>query len=178
MKEMKPTANAANTVASTSVAAIIGVTTSGVGGPVSSQVVALQVGIEPRSVGAGRRRGARTASASTSPPDHGERDPAEREQDRQRRDRVHEHVAELVVAALVARQGQHALAELRNEGGLDLLLGAAVGDLLLDEGALLLGLGRLGREAERGAADRAHHFVLDVAEGGLGAVLGERGGRR
>ncbi len=39
-------------------------------------------------------------------------------------------------------------------------------DLALDEGALALGLRRLGGEVERRAAHRAHHLVLDVAQGG------------
>src|SRR3712207_7339398 len=40
----------------------------------------------------------------------------------------------------------------------------------LDEGALGLSLRRLGGEPERGAADGAHHLVLDVAEGCLRTV--------
>src|SRR5687768_10021033 len=120
MKETKPTAKAAKTVASMSVAAIIGVG--------RSQVVALEVGLEPGGVGAGRGGiagpPAAAAAPAAAPADDGEPDPAEREQDRHRRNGVDEHVAEVVVSALVARQGEHALAELGHERPLDLLLGA------------------------------------------------------
>ena len=84
-----------------------------------------------------RRQPGASASANAMPP------PAPA--DAQRRDRVDEHVAEVLVA-LVAGERQHAVAELRHERLLDLVLRPAVVDQALDVGALLLGLGRLGRE--------------------------------
>ena len=79
------------------------------------------------------------------------------------------------VHALVAGEGEHAVAELGHEGLLDLVLGAAGVDLALDEGALAVGLGGLGGERQRRAAHRAHHLVLHVGQSGPGAVGGQRG---
>ena len=91
-------------------------------------------------------------------------------------DEVDEKVAQVVVA-LVAGKREHGVAELGRQGRLDLVLGAALGDQVLDVLALLDGLGRLGGQGQGGAADRAHHLVLDVGERGLGTVGGQGRGR-
>ncbi len=79
--------------------------------------------------------------------------------------------------------GEDLGAELGDELVLDLLLREALGDELADLLALVDRLGGVGGELEGRAADRAHHLVLDVGEGGLrllargGAVAADRRAR-
>src|SRR5215211_595309 len=134
----------------------------------SLEVVARQVGVEALGVCGVERRAALTggrfaapsAGAAPAPKADGDGDP--RQQDREAWD---EPGCE--VEARLRRLGEDRGAILGDEVVLDLVLGLALGDLAADEGALAVGLRRL-REVECRAADRAHHLVLYVGQGGPG----------
>ena len=137
----------------------------------SLEVVARQVGVEPLGVLAlrGGRLGLR-APAPTAPAPHPDHERRRRDQGGDDRDQVGGEVE-----ARALRGGEHLLAVLGDQGVLDLLLAAALGDQPADEDPLAVGLRRLG-ELQQGAADRAHHLVLDVGE--RGARLGRSERRR
>src|SRR4051812_42075926 len=114
MNEIKPTAKAAKTVVST---------------PLDmSELVALQVRVEPRRVGSARRC-SRRWRALPAPPQGGDPDAGQRGEKRQRW-----HDVGGQVEPLSRRERQHAIAELRHEGGLDLRLGPALRDQRVDQG--------------------------------------------
>ena len=89
---------------------------------------------------------------------------------RHRRDHVHEHVAEVVLALSSPGRASTLSPNWATRAGLisSLERQSAIGSWM--KARSLVGLRGLGGEPERRSADRAHRLVLDVGQGGLGAI--------
>src|SRR5205814_1955118 len=152
MNEISPTAKAAKTV----------VLTESASGK-TSELVALEVGVEAGGVLRGGRRRPRTLGAAP-PSQRGDGDGAEGGEQRQGGHQVGGEIE-----ALARRQREHAVAVLAHERRLDLRLRLALRDQRRDESALPLRLRRVGGHLERLLALEAHHLVLDIRERRPGA---------
>ena len=140
-----------------------------------SQVVALHVGVERGRESAGGR--ARVGPRARAPPRQrvsGEaRSPPSASRIAERRDHVDEHVLEVAVA-VVAGQGEHLSPNCATSASLISSFERQSAIRRSMNSRSRWAWGASVASAERGAADRAHHLVLDVAERGLRAVGGER----
>ena len=150
---MKPTAKAAKTVASTDSWR-------------RSQVVALHVVLETRAVGAGEGRAAAPsgAAAPAPPAHHGEARSRRRRAGCRAPGTTYTSTSPKLSSPWSPGRASTLSPNSATSACFTSSFDLQLGDQPLDVGALALGLRGLAGKAERRAAHRAHHLVLDVAE--------------